>query len=182
MMHVFGCRTERFEPRGIRLGTLGNLNQRRERFFQFGICENADLFKSDSPNGVNCNFVRQEPAIKRKRALERVELRHLAHARSVRPTAGRLSVRSCRFLDELLFATFGLCLRAHGYGQRKQIDETLGILGVCSGHGETGEVRAIKREGRNALGDVERTLPEFQADGAGYALLCDVEESVERFA
>src|SRR6266851_3768696 len=105
-------------------------------------------------------------------------------ARSKRPPHSRSSLRSVigRFLDELLFAALGFCFRPDGYGQRKQIDETLGVLGVVAAHRETGEVRAIKRERRNALGDVERALPEFQADGAGDALLRDIEESVERFA
>src|SRR6266849_3176158 len=105
-------------------------------------------------------------------------------ARSKRPPHSRSSLRSVisRFLDELLFAALGFCFRPDGDGQRKQIDETLGVLGVVAAHGETGEVGAIKREGRNALGDVERAFPEFQADSAGDALLRDVEESVERFA
>src|SRR6266446_2248492 len=82
----------------------------------------------------------------------------------------------------LLFATLGLGFRAHGYGQRKQIDESLGVLGVVAPHGETREVRAIEGKRRNALGDVERALPQFQADGAADALLRDVKETVERFA
>src|SRR5712664_1895627 len=105
-------------------------------------------------------------------------------ARSKRPPHSRSSLRSVigRFLDELLFAALSFCFRPDGYGQRKQIDEALGVLGVVAAHGETGEVRAIKRERRNALGDIQRALPEFQADGAGDALLCDVEKSVERFS
>src|SRR6267143_6083601 len=86
------------------------------------------------------------------------------------------------YKQELLCAALGLCFGTHGYGQREKIDETFGVLGVVAAHGETSEVRAIEREGRNALGDVERALPEFQADGAGDALLRDTEESVERFA
>src|SRR6267378_6237093 len=86
------------------------------------------------------------------------------------------------YKQELLFAALGLCFGTHGYGQRKQVDEALGVLGVVAAHGETGEVRAIKRKRRNALGDVERALPQFEADGAGDALLRDVEKSVERFA
>src|SRR6267378_1576415 len=86
------------------------------------------------------------------------------------------------YKQELLFAALGLCFGTHGYGQREKIDEAFGVLGVVAAHGETGEVRAIKRKRRNALGDVERALPQFEADGAGDALLRDVEESVERFA
>jgi len=37
--------------------------------------------------------------------------------------------------------------------------------------GEAGKVRAIKRVGRKALRDVQRALPQFQADRAGHALL-----------
>src|SRR5260370_4653542 len=127
-------------------------------------------------------------------------------ARSVLPTAGRLCVRSSfparpqpenspratfslqgrsmlrPYRQELLFAGFGLCSRAHGYGQRKQIDETFGVLGVVAAHGEAGEVRAIKRERRNAFRDVERAFPQFEAAGAGNELLGDFEEAVERFA
>src|SRR5882762_8947077 len=86
------------------------------------------------------------------------------------------------YTQQLLFAAFGFRFGAHGYGQREKIDEAFGILGVVTAHGETGEVRAIERERRNALGDVERALPQFEADGAGDALLRDVEKSVERFA
>src|SRR6267378_5646100 len=86
------------------------------------------------------------------------------------------------YKHKLLFAALGLCFGTHGYGQREKIDEALGIFRVVMAHGETGEVRAIKRKRRNALGDVERALPQFEADGAGDALLRDVEKSVERFA
>src|SRR6266403_3679995 len=105
-------------------------------------------------------------------------------ARSKRPPHSRSSLRSVigRFLDELLLAALGFCFGPDGYGQREKIDEALGVLGVVAAHGEAGEVGAIKRERRNALGDVERALPEFQADSAGDALLRDVEKSVERFA
>src|SRR5260370_311471 len=126
-------------------------------------------------------------------------------ARSVLPTAGRLCVRSSfpsrpqpenspratfslqgrsmlrPYRQELTFAGFGLCCRAHGYGQRKQIDETFGVLGVVGADGEGGEVRAIKRERRNGFRDVERAFPQFEADGAGNELLGDFEEAVERF-
>src|SRR6266849_5907264 len=105
-------------------------------------------------------------------------------SRSKRPPHSRSSLRSVigRFLDELLLAALGFCFGPDGYRQREKIDEALGVLGVVAAHGEAGEVGAIKRERRNALGDVERALPEFQADSAGDALLRDVEKSVERFA
>src|SRR5882762_6694116 len=97
--------------------------------------------------------------------------------------------RSCRRQElrrqtrmSALLISFGFCFWAHGHGQRKKIDETLGVLGVVAAHGEAGEVRAIQRERRNALGDIERALPEFQADDSGDALLRDVEKPVERFA
>src|SRR5207253_6840567 len=82
----------------------------------------------------------------------------------------------------LLLISFSFCFGTHGYGQRKQIDETFGVLGVVPAHSEAGQVRAVKREWRNALRDVERAFPEFQADGAGDALLRNVEKSIERFA
>src|SRR5437588_8299733 len=82
----------------------------------------------------------------------------------------------------LLLISFSLCFGTHGYGQRKQIDKTFGVLGVVLAHGEAGQVSAVKRERRNTLGDVERAFPEFQADGAGDALLRNVEKSIERFA
>src|SRR5207245_5532407 len=47
---------------------------------------------------------------------------------------------------------------------------------------ETGQVRAIERERRLAAGDVQRALPELEADAASDALLRDVEETVERLA
>src|SRR5712664_1195069 len=86
------------------------------------------------------------------------------------------------YKQELLFAAFGSCFRPDGDGQRKQIDETLRVLGVVTAHGETRKVRAIKRERRNAFRNVESALPQFEADGAGDALLRDVEKSIERFA
>src|ERR1700682_991247 len=116
-----------------------------------------------------------------------------ARARSVLPTAGRLCVRSLvnsrcggtinrtPARKELLFAAFGFRLRPDGHGQCKQIDETFGVLGVVAAHGETRQIGAIERERRNTLGYVERALPQFEADGAGDALLRDVEKSVERF-
>src|SRR5213080_947614 len=82
----------------------------------------------------------------------------------------------------LLLISFSLCFGTHGYGQRKQIDKTFGILGIVPAHGEAGQVSAVKRERRNTLGDVERALPQFQADGTGDALLRGVEKSIERFA
>src|SRR5438552_1304392 len=82
----------------------------------------------------------------------------------------------------LLLISFSLCFGTHGYGQRKQIDKTFGVLGVVPAHGEAGQIGAVKRERRNTLGDVERAFPQFQADGAGDALLRNTEKSIERFA
>src|SRR5260370_24344669 len=91
-------------------------------------------------------------------------------ARSVLPTAGRLCVRSSfpfrpqpenspratfslqgrsmlrPYRQELLFAGFGLCFRAHGHAQRKQIAEALRVLRVVAAHGEAGDDPAIKPE------------------------------------
>src|SRR6267378_256258 len=86
------------------------------------------------------------------------------------------------YKHKLLFAALGFRFRPDGDRQREKIDEAFGVLGVVAAHGETGEVRAVERERRNALGDVERALPQFEADGAGDALLRDVEKSVERLA
>src|SRR5258708_7880925 len=127
---------------------------------------------------------------------------HWAHARSALPTAGRpcvqsfgsrgtvilpVSVLSASRISRqtrmsVLLVSFGSCFRAHGYGQRKQIDKTFGVLGVVAAHGKVGRVRAIKGERRNALSNIEVALQEFQADDASDALLCDVEKSVEGFA
>src|SRR5580693_8122282 len=86
------------------------------------------------------------------------------------------------YKKQLLLAALGFCLRTHGYGQRKQVDEALGVFGVVAAHGEAGEVGAIERERRDTLGDVEGAFPQFEADSAGDALLRDVEKSVEGFA
>src|SRR6266849_1251306 len=74
VMHVLGCRAERFEPRGIRFGSLGNFVERRERLLHFRSSENADGLKRFRPRTIDRNLIRQETAIERKRALERVEL------------------------------------------------------------------------------------------------------------
>src|SRR5437588_4119495 len=82
----------------------------------------------------------------------------------------------------LLLISFSLCFGTHSYRQCKQIDETFGVLGVVPAHGEAGQVRAVKRERRDTLGDVDRAFPQFQADSAGDALLRNTEKSIERFA
>src|SRR6266849_6888610 len=87
---------------------------------------------------------------------------HWGRARSVRPTAGRLSARSFVILRTGILACpgcaarqqrtdrqeyfsysipFGLRFRPDGYGQRKQIDEALGVPGVVATHGKAGKVR-----------------------------------------
>src|SRR6267154_898384 len=86
------------------------------------------------------------------------------------------------YKQQLLFAALGFCFRAHGYGPREKIDEAFGVLGVVAAHGEAGEVRAVERERRNAFRNVERALPQFEADGASDALLRNVEKSIESFA
>src|SRR6266568_7964111 len=86
------------------------------------------------------------------------------------------------YSHKLLFAAFRLSFWTHRYWQCKQIDETFGVFGVVAAHGEAGQIGAVERERRNAFRDVERALPEFQADSAGDALLRDIEKSVERFA
>ena len=63
-----------------------------------------------------------------------------------------------------------------------KVDEAFGVFRVIAAHREAGEVCAIKREGRDALRDGERALPELQANRAGDALLRDVEETVKRGA
>src|SRR5229473_6953079 len=77
---------------------------------------------------------------------------------------------------------FGFSFGADGDGQGEEVDEAFGVFGIVAAHGETGEVGAIERERRDALGDSERALPQFEADGAGHALLRDVKKTVERGA
>src|SRR5208283_3018448 len=76
---------------------------------------------------------------------------------------------------------FGFGLGSHRDGQSEKIDEALGVLGIVTAHGKAGEVRTVKRKGRKALSDVERALPEFQADRASDALLGHAEKTIERF-
>src|SRR5205807_4198916 len=71
---------------------------------------------------------------------------------------------------------------ANGDGKGKQIDEAFRVFRVITAHLEAGEVGSIKREGRNALGDVTRAFPQFQADSTGDALLRHIEKSIERLA
>src|SRR5271169_1135983 len=78
-----------------------------------------------------------------------------------------------------LVATLGFCFRTNCYRQSEKVDEAFGVLGVVAAHGEAREVSAIERKRRDALCDGERALPELQADGAGDALLRDIEETVE---
>jgi hypothetical protein len=79
-------------------------------------------------------------------------------------------------------AAFGLRFRADRYREREKVDEAFGVLGIVAAHGEAGEVGAIEREGRDALGDGERTLPQFEADGASDTLLRRAEKSIQRRA
>ena len=82
-------------------------------------------------------------------------------------------------LQSLVVGSFGFRFGTDCYRQSEKVDEAFGVFGVVAAHGEAGEVGAIERERRDALGDGERAFPEFKADGAGDALLRDVEESVE---
>src|SRR5271168_303035 len=81
-----------------------------------------------------------------------------------------------------MVAAFGFCFGTNRDRQSEKVDEAFGVFGVVAAHGEAGKVGAIERERRDAFGDGERTLPEFQTDCAGDALLRDVEETIERGA
>src|SRR5262249_39580493 len=83
---------------------------------------------------------------------------------------------------ELRIATFGFGLGADSDGKGKEIDEAFGVLRIVTAHGEAGQIGAIERERRLAAGDVERALPELEADGTGDTLLRNVEEAVESLA
>ena len=87
VVDVFRVSPERFEPSGIRLGPLGNLLERRKRFFHFGRGKNADGLQSLSPGTINGNLIRQETAIEPKRALEPSEalVRRALEASSPQP-------------------------------------------------------------------------------------------------
>src|SRR5712692_5585803 len=74
VVDVFGAGAECFEPRRIGFGTLGNFVERREGLFHFRRRENSDGLQGFGPGAIDGNLIRQEPAIERKRALERVEL------------------------------------------------------------------------------------------------------------
>src|SRR5436309_12274106 len=74
MMQVLGGGAKRFEPRGIALGALCNFVEGRERLLHFCRGENADGLERLRPGTVDGNFIRQETAIERKRALEGVEV------------------------------------------------------------------------------------------------------------
>src|ERR1700683_750154 len=47
----------------------------------------------------------------------------------------------------------------HSDGQRKQVDETFGVLGVVPRHGEAREIGAIERIWRGARGEGRLTMP-----------------------
>ena len=52
---------------------LGNLVERRKSLLHLCCRENADRFERSCPRSIHGNFVREETAIKRERALERVK-------------------------------------------------------------------------------------------------------------
>src|SRR5579863_4266058 len=83
---------------------------------------------------------------------------------------------------ELVLSALGLRFRPGRYRQRKEIDKSFRVLGIVAAHRKAGQIGAIQRERRLARSHVERTLPQFQADGAGHELLSDLKETVERFA
>src|SRR2546426_10544513 len=74
MGHVFGIGSEAFQPCNIRFRALGNFIERSKSLLHFRGGENTDRFERFGPRVIHRNFVREEPAIKRKRTLERVEL------------------------------------------------------------------------------------------------------------
>src|SRR5215813_401370 len=81
--------------------------------------------------------------------------------------------------ESLLVAAFSFGFGADGQGKREEVDEAFGVLRVVAAHGETGQVRAIEREGRLAARDAERALPEFESDGSGNTLLRNIKKTVE---
>ena len=56
-------------------------------------------------------------------------------------------------------AALGFGFGPDGYRQSEEIDEAFGVFGVVAAHGEAGEVGAIQRERRDALGDGQRAFP-----------------------
>ncbi len=75
VVDVFCASAKFFKPSGIGLGALLSLVKRCERLLHFGRCEDADGLQSSGPCAIDSDFVGQETAIERERALERVELR-----------------------------------------------------------------------------------------------------------
>ena len=69
-----------------------------------------------------------------------------------------------------------------GNRQRKKVDEAFRIFGVIPSHGEARQVRAVQRERRNSLGDVEIALPQFQSDRSRDVLLRHIKKSIQRSA
>src|SRR6266404_1071341 len=74
VVHIFGISSEAFQPCNVRFRALGNFVERSKSLLHFSGGENADRFERSCPRTIDRNLVRQEPTIKRKRALERVEL------------------------------------------------------------------------------------------------------------
>src|SRR6266851_3343766 len=156
---------------------------------------------SSCPGAVYRDFVREQPAIECERTLKRVETRVRLAFEAASPEfivfafghslpfldieerfLASLGMTSLAFVMATSGVAFGLCFGSHGDGKGEEIDEAFGVFWVVAAHGKAGQIRAIKREGRFAAGDVVRALPEFQADAAGDALLRDVEKSVQRLA
>src|SRR5205807_10554983 len=74
VVDVFGVGPERIDPCGIGFGAIGNFVEHSERLLYFRGRENADRLQSFGPGTVHGDLIRQETAIERKRALERVEV------------------------------------------------------------------------------------------------------------
>src|SRR5712664_3114197 len=74
VVHVFGIGSEAFQPGNVRFRAFGNFVERSKSLLHFRRGENADRLERFGPRAIDCNLVGQEPTIKRKRTLERVEL------------------------------------------------------------------------------------------------------------
>src|ERR1700730_6681956 len=71
MVHILGGR--KIEPGRIRLRSLGNGIDGFECLLSFRGTEDADLFYAASPRTVDGQFVGQQTAVKRKRALKLIK-------------------------------------------------------------------------------------------------------------
>src|SRR6266404_7476682 len=104
VVHVFGIGSESFQPYNVRLRAFGNFVERGKRLLHFRRGENTDWFERFGPRAIHRNLVRQEPAIERKRALERVELSIWLTLEASAPQPVVFAFGHWSVLDELLFA------------------------------------------------------------------------------